>query len=69
MSKYNICFACTRPNEPGCGCPDNDFYAEHPFEGTYADAEKEAKRISREIYRGDFTWWIVEQIEPKRVNN
>lgn len=60
MPRYKICFACTYPDEPGCGCPDNDFYAEHEFEGTHESAEKEAKRISREIYMGDFVWWINE---------
>jgi hypothetical protein len=59
MPKYESCFACSLPDELGSGCPDNDFYAEHPFEGTYAEAEREAKRISWEVYRGDFSWRIV----------
>lgn len=68
MSKYNICFACTRPDQPGCACPDNDFYEEHPFEGTRAKAEEEARRISWQQYGGDFVWWLVEEkrvVQPK----
>ena len=58
IKKYKICFACTLPGEPGCGCPDNDFYAEHEFTGTHQEAIREAERISFELYRGDFRWWI-----------
>jgi hypothetical protein len=61
MPKYTICFACTRPDQPGCGCPDGDFYAEHPFEGTRAEAEQEAQRISFQNYYGDFVWWLEEK--------
>jgi hypothetical protein len=65
MAKYTICFACTYPDKPGCGCADNDFYAEHSFEGTYAEAEQEARRISWQDYYGDFVWWIVEEKQSK----
>jgi hypothetical protein len=54
-----ICFACSSPDEPGCGCPDNDFYAEHEFSGSYEDAKLEAGRISYEKYFGDFQYWII----------
>lgn len=58
MEKWKICFACTYPDEPGCGCPDNDFYAAYNYEGTKEQAEAEAKRISWEIYQGDYVWWL-----------
>ncbi len=60
MARYRICFACTLPSEPGCGCPDNDFYAEQGFEGSAEGAIKMAERTSWERYRGDFQWWIIE---------
>lgn len=60
MPKFRICFADSLPREPGGGGPDNDFYAEHGFEGSAVEAIKRAERISWEKYRGDFTWWIVE---------
>jgi len=60
MARYKISFACSLPGEPGCGCPDNDFYAEHGFEGSASEAIKRAEKISWEKYRGDFQWWIVE---------
>jgi len=56
--QWKINFACTRPGEPGCGCPDNDFFASHDFFGTYEEAEAEARRLSWERYRGDFQHWI-----------
>lgn len=56
---YVIHFACTRPGEPGCGCPDGDFHATHPFQGTYAEAFSEAEEISSSQYRGDFTFWVT----------
>ncbi len=59
MPLYKIGFACSPPDEPGCGCPDGDFYAEYSLPGTYSEAEKEASRISYEVYSGDFCWWIV----------
>jgi len=55
---YVIHFACSYPGEPGCGCPDNNFHAEHEFYGTREQAEAEAARISIEKYRGDCVWWI-----------
>ncbi len=60
MTKYKICFACTLPGEPGCGCPDNDFYAEHGFEGSAEEAVQKAESLSWENYSGDFRWWIVD---------
>jgi 8-oxo-dGTP pyrophosphatase MutT (NUDIX family) len=54
-----ICFACTTPAEPGCGCPDNDFYAEHEFSADYEDAKLAAGRISRANYFDDFQYWIA----------
>jgi len=65
MAKYKICFACSLPGEPGCGCPDNDFYAEHGFEGSAAETIKEAERVSWERYSGDFQWWVVEDPNVK----
>ena len=62
---FEIHFACTLPDEPGCGCPDNDFYASYDFWGTIDEARNEAKRISYEKYRGDFTWWITRKGESE----
>lgn len=60
VRKWTLLFACNRPGSgPGCGCPDNDFLGEHEFVGTISEAESEAKRISHEVYSGDFTWWVV----------
>ncbi len=60
MPKFKICFADSLPGEPGGGGPDNDFYAEHGFEGSAAEAIKRAEKISWKEYSGDFQWWIVE---------
>jgi ADP-ribose pyrophosphatase YjhB (NUDIX family) len=57
--KWTIGFGCTQPGEPGCGCPDGDFYAEHEFTGPFNEAENAAREISREQYFGDFTWWLI----------
>jgi hypothetical protein len=56
--RWKLCFACTLPGEPGCGCPDNDFYAEHKAAGTYEEAEALARELSWERYGGDFRYWI-----------
>lgn len=58
VQEWTIYFACTLPDEPGCGCPDGDFLGEHHFQGTRRDAEAAAERISWETYAGDFRWWI-----------
>ena len=57
-TKWRIGFGCTRPGEPGCGCPDNNFYAEEIVDGSYADAKQMATTICRERYYGDFVSWI-----------
>jgi guanylate kinase len=63
ISAYKICFADSYPYEPGSGGPDNNFYEEYPYKGTYAEVEEEARRISWEIWQGDFVWWIEEETE------
>jgi hypothetical protein len=60
-STWTIFFACTYPGEPGCGCPASNFLGKHTFVGAYEMAEAEAKRISYEVYYGDFVWWIEKQ--------
>ena len=54
-----ICFADSRPDEPGGGDIDNDFYADFDFYGTVDEALAEASRISREVYGGDFVFWLA----------
>lgn len=54
-----ICFADSRPGEPGGGGIDNDFYADYDFYGTVDDALAEANRIRREVYGGDFVFWLA----------
>jgi hypothetical protein len=70
MTKYTISFACSRPGEPGCGCPDGNFLGEHGFEGTAEEAVREAQRLDWEKYRRDFSWWIDEdpnaEIKPEK---
>ncbi|MFV0444382.1 MAG: hypothetical protein ACK5Q5_12500 [Planctomycetaceae bacterium] len=58
--KWTICFADSYPDEPGTGGPDNDYYAEYEHFGSRREAEREAREISFERYRGDFVWWLKE---------
>ena len=48
MAKYRLCFL-----DSGEG-----FSSESSFEGTAAEALKEAQRISLVDFQGDYTWWV-----------
>ena len=56
---------CSSPEGPGCGCPDCDFSAEHLFTGSWEEAAEEAKRINRERYVSDFSWWVDADLKDK----
>ncbi len=58
MRDYMLCFACSYLGEPGCGCPDNDFYHSEKYKGMLDLAEKKAEGINRNSFRGDFVWWV-----------
>jgi ADP-ribose pyrophosphatase YjhB (NUDIX family) len=56
--RWRIGFGCTRLGEPGCGCPDGDFYAEEIFEGSYKEGKAYGARICRDRYDDDFVCWL-----------
>jgi hypothetical protein len=56
--KWRIGFGCTRPGEPGCGCPDGEFYAEETFDGSYGEGQAYSAQICRDRYSGDFVSWL-----------
>ncbi|HYR89324.1 MAG TPA: NUDIX domain-containing protein [Terriglobia bacterium] len=64
--RWSIAFGCTYPDEPGCGCADSSFHAEHTFVGSFAEAEAQARSINHFEYYGDFRWWIepIEDLQP-----
>ena len=58
IKDWKICFGDTYPDEPGSGASDADFTAVFDFTGTRQEAEDEARRLSQQMFHGDYIWWI-----------